>query len=51
MNKKKLSGAIGAVTIILSFLLFLFGEINYFIFLGVAISLAIFAFKIMPKIK
>ena len=51
MNKKKSLAIASAAIIILSFLLFLFGEINYIVFLVVAILNAIFAYKVLPKMN
>jgi len=51
MNKKKTLSIVAAVILLGTFALFLFGRINYLGFLMVAIVTALFAYKIMPKMK
>ena len=51
VNGKKISGVIAAIILASSFLLFIFGMINYLLFLAVAGITGIFAFKILPKMK
>lgn len=51
MNNKKLVAVAVAVILVSSLLLFLFGYTGYLHFLAVAIVAAIFAYKILPKMK
>jgi len=51
MNKKKTLAIASAVIVVSTFLLFLFGQVNYLVFLVVAGLNAIFAYKILPKMK
>ncbi len=51
MNLKKTLALIDAVALAASFLLLVFGQINYVVFLIVAAAAALFAYKILPKMK
>ncbi|MBS3133172.1 hypothetical protein J4470_03525 [Candidatus Woesearchaeota archaeon] len=51
MNRKKTLAIASAVTVVATFLLFLFGQVNYVVFLAVAALNAFFAYKILPKMK
>jgi len=51
MNKKKFLAIIASVNLLISFIFFLFGKINYITFFIVAAATAIIAYKILPKMK
>ncbi len=51
MNHRKTAAAVAAVVLVGSFLLFLLGKLNYMLFLAVAAASALFAYKILPRIK
>ncbi|MBI2663910.1 hypothetical protein HYX10_01035 [Candidatus Woesearchaeota archaeon] len=51
MNRKKLSAAGAAAALLAAFALFLVGRLNYMVFLLVAGAAAIFAYKILPRMK
>ncbi len=51
MKLKKMLALIEAVILVASFLLLLFRQIHYIVFLIVAAIAAIFAYKILPKMK
>ncbi len=51
MNLKKALALIDAVVLAVSFLLLVFGQISYIVFLIVAAFAALFAYKILPKMK
>ena len=50
-NVKKISAAVAASALLGSFLLFLFGKASYLYFLATAALTAIFAYKILPRMK
>jgi len=50
MNKKTIS-MILVIILIINFLLLAFGKANKLIFWGVIIITAVFAYKILPKLK
>ncbi len=51
MNLKKTLALADAVVLVGSFLLLLFGQVHYLVFLAVAAIAALFAYKILPKMK
>lgn len=51
MNSKKILAGIDAIVLVASFLLLLFRQIHYLVFLIVAAFAAVFAYKILPKLK
>ena len=51
MNRKKILAVASGVIVLATFILFVVGEVRYVVFLIVAILNAIFAYKILPKMK
>ncbi len=51
MSLKKTLALVDAVVLAASFLLLVFGQMHYIVFLVVAAVAALFAYKILPKMK